>query len=84
MKKKIIGVPLAYGASGEKVEEAQKALQAAGSGIQVNGKYTIGMRTAVKSFQKKHGLAVTGIIDLLTWEALQGFLKPRKRGVKAK
>lgn len=62
--------PLKYGDEGKKVEEAQKLLQKAGSSIQINGKFTIGMASAVKAFQKKNKLKVTGIIDIQTWEKL--------------
>ena len=55
----------------------QKLLQKAGSKIQINGKFTIGMRTAVESFQRKNKLRVTGIIDARTWEKLNA--KPEKK-----
>lgn len=75
MKKVItkpIGKTIKMGDSGAKVEEAQLLLKKAGSKIQVNGEFGIGMMSAVKSFQKKHDLKVTGIIDLMTWEKLHG------------
>ena len=67
---KILTSPIKYGDEGKRVEEAQKLLQKAGSKIQINGKFTIGMRTAVESFQRKNKLKVTGIIDARTWEKL--------------
>ena len=58
------------GATGLRVEEAQKLLRLAGSTIQVNGVYSIGMYSAVKSFQKKNGLPATGVIDPKTMDKL--------------
>ena len=82
-KKKFVA--MAYGDKGPQIEEAQKLLKAAGSTIKVNGEFTIGMKSAVKCFQKKNGLVVNGIIDSKTWEKLLDFAKPApKKGRKAK
>ena len=70
---------LKYGMEGKDVEKAQKALQKAGSTIKLNGKFTIGMYSAVKSFQKKNGLKVTGQIDAKTMAKLETYLKPVKK-----
>lgn len=68
------------GAEGKDVEEMQKLLQLSGSNIQVNGKYTIGMVSAVKAFQKKNNLPETGAIDAKTKKALESLKKkPVKR-----
>ena len=75
---------LKYGDENKDVQEAQKLLQMAGSSIKVNGVYSIGMVTAVKSFQKKNGLSVTGKIDTKTMNKLKAFGKPaKKKAVKA-
>lgn len=68
-----------YGATGEDVKTMQKALQKAGSTIKVTGEYTIGMVSAVKSFQKKNGLKVTGTIDAKTKAKLDALLVPAKK-----
>ena len=68
-----------YGATGEDVKTMQKALQKAGSTIKVTGEYTIGMISAVKSFQKKNGLKVTGTIDAKTKAKLNALLVPAKK-----
>ena len=73
---------LKYGDESKDVLEAQKLLQAAGSKIQANGKFTIGMLTAVKSFQKKNKLEVTGRIDMKTMNKLKTFAKPAKKVTK--
>ena len=68
-----------YGATGEDVKTMQKALQKAGSTIKVTGEYTIGMVSAVKSFQKKNGLKMTGTIDAKTKAKLDALLVPAKK-----
>ena len=80
MKK--VEIILKYGDKGQKVTQAQKALQKAGSSIKVNGEYTVGMISAVKCFQKKNKLAVTGVIDAKTWEKLTGKAPAAKKAVK--
>lgn len=62
---------------GVQVKEAQELLKKAGSTIKVTGVFSIGMYAAVKAFQKKNGLKVTGIIDSVTWKKLQA-VKTRK------
>ena len=64
-----------YGAEGKDVEKLQKQLQAAGSKIKINGKYTIGMLSAIKAFQKKHNLPVTGEADAKTMDKLKAYDK---------
>lgn len=59
------------------VKKAQELLQKKGSTIKVTGRYTIGMVSAVKAFQKKNGLKVTGAIDQATWDKLNE--KPAKK-----
>lgn len=76
-------IPMKYGEESARIIKAQKLLQKAGSKIQPNGKYTIGMVTAVKAFQKKNKLPVTGIIDAKTMNKLSEFDTPaRKRKTK--
>ena len=55
---------------GPNVKAAQELLKRAGSSIKVNGIYSVGMMSAVRSFQRKNGLKVTGIIDSDTWKKL--------------
>lgn len=73
-------VPIKIGMEGKEVKECQKALKQAGSSIQMTGKFTIGMVSAVKSFQKKNGLKVTGVIDAKTFLKLSSLTtkKPKK------
>ena len=72
-------VKMTYGEAGGRVTKAQKLLAKAGSKIKINGVYTIGMMSAVKAFQKKHGLPVTGVIDAKTMNKLAEYDKPAKK-----
>ena len=63
--------------SGAKVKEAHELLKKAGSSIKVTGVFSIGTLSAVRAFQKKNGLKVTGKIDSATMKKLQYF-KARK------
>lgn len=62
---------LEIGATGKEVEKYQKLLQAAGSGIKVTGEFGIGMASAIRSFQKKNELEVTGKLDAKTMKKLE-------------
>ena len=69
------------GCEGNDVKECQKQLKAAGSGLKVNGVFGIGMVSAVRAFQKKNGLPVTGEIDAKTFKKLAA-VKPAKKTTK--
>lgn len=62
-----------YGDEGKEVLKYQKLLQKTGSTIQASGKFTVGMTTAIKTFQKKNSLKVTGKLDAATVKALEAF-----------
>lgn len=53
------------------IVKAQKWLKALGSTVKVNGRMTIGMTTAIISFQRKHQLPATGELDKNTWKELK-------------
>jgi peptidoglycan hydrolase-like protein with peptidoglycan-binding domain len=62
------------------VKKAAQMLAKHGSKIKPTNVFTIGMRSAVVSFQKKHGLKVTGEIDRKTWDKLvEKPAKPAKK-----
>ena len=67
---KVSPFPLKLKDTKPEVLAAQKLLQKNGSTIKLTGVFTIGMLAAVKAFQKKNGLKVTGEIDEKTWEKL--------------
>lgn len=71
-----------YGDESKEVLKYQKLLQKTGSKIQLNGIFTIGMKTAIKSFQKKNGLKVTGELDSKTAVLLEGVKPVRKTAKK--
>ncbi len=72
-------IKMVYGEAGGRVMKAQKLLAKAGSRIKPNGIYSIGMVTAVKAFQKKNGLPVTGEIDAKTMNKLAEYDTPAKK-----
>ena len=74
---KVSPFPLKLRDTKSEVLSAQKLLQKNGSTIKLSGVFTIGMMSAVKAFQKKNGLKVTGEIDAKTWEKLSA-TKPKK------
>ena len=73
----VVFKPIKLGAKGKAVSDIQKLLQKAGSTIKVNGEFGIGMLSAVKAFQKKNGLKVTGTVDKKTLDKLATFKKKK-------
>ena len=59
--------PFKLGAKGDSVKKVQELL-----GIKADGDFGAGTDKAVKSFQKKFGIPVTGIVDAATLKALRG------------
>lgn len=55
------------GSTGEIVIQLQDFLVHAGSNIRIDGVFGLGTRNAVRAFQKKHKLPVTGIVNDKTW-----------------
>jgi hypothetical protein len=61
---------LGPGADGDEVVWAQEHLDGAGSTLPIGGFYGAQTARAVASFQRRHRLAASGIIDARTWRAL--------------
>lgn len=59
-----------YGDKGPKVKEIKKLLKKAGSNVKQTATFDIGTVSAVRAFQKKNGLLVTGIVDAKTYKKL--------------
>ena len=59
-----------YGDKGPKVKEIKKLLKKAGSNVKQTATFDIGTVSAVRAFQKKNGLPVTGVIDAKTYKKL--------------
>ena len=68
--KKVTYPELKRGSEGELVMQVQDLLSKAGSKIKIDGVFGIGTYSAVKCFQKKNGLDVTGVVDKKTWTKL--------------
>lgn len=62
---------LRRGMRGEEVKEMQAILAKDGSRLEVDGIFGLGTLSAVKSFQKRHGLVVDGIVGPKTWAELE-------------
>lgn len=77
-------ISLEYGDRGALVKAAQEMLAKTGSTIKISGIFTIGMNSAVRAFQRKNGLAVTGIINYTTWKKLEACSKSKKSTKSAK
>ena len=73
----VVFKPIKLGAKSKVVSDIQKLLQKAGSTIKVNGEFGIGMLSAVKAFQKRNGLKVTGTVDKKTLDKLSTFKKKK-------
>jgi len=67
-----------YGDEGAEVLKYQKLLKKTGSTIKLNKIFSIGMASAIRCFQKKMGIKVTGKLDKKTSDALINF-KPEKK-----
>src|SRR4051794_17210441 len=59
------GLPLRFGLEGDMVAALQK-----GVGVSSDGIFGPITENAVKAFQARHGLPVTGVVDPATWQAL--------------
>lgn len=68
--KQITYPTLRRGVKGDLVAQMQSLLQKDGSTLVVDGIFGIGTLSAVKSFQKRHGLVVDGIVGPKTWAEL--------------
>ncbi|VVB68922.1 Putative peptidoglycan binding domain protein [uncultured archaeon] len=69
----LMPITLAVGSTGPLVKTLQSTLNSAGANpaLNVDGIFGPKTETAVKAFQKSHGLAQDGIVGPITWKALQ-------------
>lgn len=65
---------LRRGARGDIVKVMQEALHEAGSTLQIDGIFGPGTQSAVRAFQKAHGLVVDGIVGPKTWGELATYM----------
>jgi Putative peptidoglycan binding domain len=61
---------LGRGALGDMVVWAQEHLVSAGDPVSIDGSFGPATQRAVENFQTAHGLALTGVVDTPTWNAL--------------
>lgn len=61
---------LRRGAKGDLVVQLQRILSKDGSSLVIDGIFGSGTQSAVRAFQKRHGLEVDGIVGPKTWNAL--------------
>lgn len=69
---------LKLGDKGLVVKKISELLKKAGSTIKPTSEFHIGMVSAVKAFQKKNGLPVTGTVDRKTFDKLSAVKAPKK------
>ncbi|MBD3880334.1 peptidoglycan-binding protein [Phormidium tenue FACHB-886] len=68
---------------GQAVAELQELLCAHGfSRVRVDGDFGSKTETAVKLFQKQHGLRIDGIVGVETWVALRATVQPGTRNLR--
>jgi peptidoglycan hydrolase-like protein with peptidoglycan-binding domain len=63
---------LQQGSTGSDVHAVQRLLNVDGAGLRTDGIFGPATERAVVAFQRKHGLAVDGIVGRETWTALLG------------
>jgi peptidoglycan hydrolase-like protein with peptidoglycan-binding domain len=63
---------LRFGHTGSDVRELQGLLLIHGYALVRDGVFGDRTRTAVRTFQKRHRLRATGMVDLITWNFLRG------------
>jgi hypothetical protein len=72
-RKAIPTATLHAGADGDQIVWAQELLNAAGAHLPVGGFFGAQTARAVASFQRRHRLQASGVLDAATWKALLRF-----------
>lgn len=75
--------PISLGDTGDIVKDIQERLALLGSTVKPTGVFTIGMLSAVKSWQKKNKLQVTGSMSAFQYNKLITMTDPLKKPAKA-
>lgn len=76
--------PVRIGDEGDLVKDIQERLALLGSKVKVTGVFNIGTMSAVKSWQKKHNLQVSGEMSAFQYQKLTTMTDPMKKPVKKK
>lgn len=74
--------PIGIGDEGDLVKEIQERLALLGSKVKATGKFNIGTLSAVKSWQKKNKLMVSGNISAFQYNKLVVMTDPLKKPAK--
>jgi len=82
MKKSKNPYPISMGDESEIVKDIQERLALLGSKVQATGKFGIGMLSAVKSWQRKNKLQVTGNVSAFQYNKLITMTDPLKKPAK--
>jgi peptidoglycan hydrolase-like protein with peptidoglycan-binding domain len=75
---------VAIGQEGERVRTVQYLLRHHGFTVAVDGEFGEGTRAAVKEFQRKHRLSVTGYVDDPDWAAIASSVRKGEGGWKVR
>lgn len=74
--------PIGLGDENDIVKDIQERLALLGSTVKATGKFTIGTMSAVKSWQKKNKLQITGKISAAQYKKLASMTDPLKKPAK--
>lgn len=77
-------IPAILNEESDRILKIRKLLAKAGSTIKPGKKFDIGMLSAVKAFQKKHKLKVTGKVDTPTMNKLLEYDVPARKAAPKK
>ena len=76
--------PVRIGDEGDLVKDIQERLALLGSKVKATGVFNIGTMSAVKSWQKKHKLQVSGEMSAFQYQKLTTMTDPLKKPIKKK
>ena len=76
--------PVRIGDEGDLVKDIQERLALLGSKVKATGVFNIGTMSAVKSWQKKHNLQVSGEMSAFQYQKLTTMTDLLKKPVKKK
>lgn len=77
-------IPAILNEESDRILKIRKLLAKAGSTIKPGKKFDIGMLSAVKAFQKRHKLKVTGKVDASTMNKLLTYDVPARKAAPKK
>jgi len=75
---------LSRGSAGDQVAILQSALNRAGISVDVTGIFGSATESAVRTFQQRQGIPVTGVVDSTTWDRLAPYIDNNRQRVSAR